>query len=355
MFNNIYKNKKVLVTGHTGFKGSWLVNWLSELGANVIGVSDIVNTQPSHFSLLESKIEKSILVDIRNYREIVKIIESYKPEIVFHLAAQALVKSSYHDPILTYETNVIGTLNLLQSCRNNKVKAFLNITTDKVYENKEWIYPYRENDELGGYDMYSSSKACSEILTQSFRRSFLKEEGSMLLASVRAGNVIGGGDWADNRIIPDIVRAASTGNITEIRSPLAIRPWQHVLEPLSGYLVVGENLLNGNSKHATSFNFGPNKELVLTVKELIEECGNCWDKIRYELKENNDFHEANILKLDCTKSNSKLGWKPVWNAETTIHKTIGWYKAYYEEGELLTNKDLAAYTSDAKRMKLNWA
>jgi len=355
MFNEIYKNKRVLVTGHTGFKGSWLTLWLKNLGAEVFGLSDVVAPKPSHYELLNHDMEECLGVDIYNFEELNNYIAKIKPDIVFHLAAQALVKDSYRDPLKTYQTNVMGSLNVLHSATTNNVKAFVNITTDKVYENREWLYPYRERDQLGGHDMYSSSKACSEIMSASYRKSFLKDKNHMLLASVRAGNVIGGGDWAKYRLIPDLVRNASQNKVTEIRSPKAIRPWQHVLEPLSGYLVVGQKLLEKNISIASSFNFGPYKELIINVEELIENCQQNWSDIKVELNPNDEFHEANILKLDWNKANVVLGWKPVWDRDKTLAMTINWYKSFYIDNKINTSSDLNEFVEDAKTKNLNWA
>ena len=273
MFNNIYKGKKVFLTGHTGFKGSWLALWLTKLGAKVCGYSLEPNTTPSMFEELNIKdyIEKSIIGDILDYEFLNNSIKDFQPDIIFHLAAQPLVRLSYFEPIQTYKTNVIGTLNVLEASRNCKsVKAFVNVTTDKCYENKEIEQGYKEDDPMGGYDMYSSSKGCVEILSSSFRRSFLQEENSMAMATARAGNVIGGGDWALDRLIPDCIRSINKEIDIEIRNPVAVRPWQHVLEPLSGYLLLGQKLLEDGQKYAEGFNFGPNEESVLTVAEVSQ-------------------------------------------------------------------------------------
>ena len=271
MFNNIYKNKKVFLTGHTGFKGSWLALWLTRLGAEVCGYSLSPNTNPSMFQKLDigNKISKSIIGDILDSEKLEKAISDFQPEIMFHLAAQPLVRLSYSEPLLTYQTNVIGTLNVLEAARKcSSVKAFVNVTTDKCYENKEIQRGYREDDPMGGYDMYSSSKGCVEIMSSSYRRSFLKDGYAM--ATARAGNVIGGGDWALDRLIPDCIRGINDGIDIEIRNPVAVRPWQHVLEPLSGYLLLGQKLLEDGQKYADGFNFGPNEESVLTVAEVAK-------------------------------------------------------------------------------------
>lgn len=361
LFNNIYKNKTVLVTGHTGFKGSWLVFWLKKMGANVIGYSLNIPTQPNHISLLEIDIT-SIQGDIRDENKLYEVFETYKPEIVFHLAAQSLVRVSYENPIETYETNVIGTLKVFEACRKNNIKAIVNITSDKAYENKEWIWGYRENDPMGGYDPYSSSKGCADLLANSYRNSFFnlkeyKKTHNTLLASCRAGNVIGGGDWAKDRLITDIMISVSQNKKVSIRNPKATRPWQHVLEPLSGYLHIGQKLLEEKVEFAEAWNFGPSDEKSITVKEVVENVKKYWDKIDYEINNDlNQLHEANLLKLDCSKAHMLLKWKDVWDSETTFMKTVKWYKSFYEEnGNILTFSDFEDYILDAKTKKIEWA
>lgn len=334
---NCYKNLKVLVTGHTGFKGSWLTLWLKYLGADVIGYSLPPNTEPAMFQELNLQKEcVSILGDIRDAAKLNEIFQKYKPDIVFHLAAQPLVRLSYLEPVKTYETNVIGTLNVLEAAKNcPSVRAFVNITTDKCYENKEINYAYKEDDKLGGYDMYSSSKACSEILTSSYRNSFLQNEqgGRFLLASARAGNVIGGGDWATDRLVPDCIKSINENKPIQIRNPHSVRPWQHVLEPLAGYLILGEKLLNSekNDPHefTQSFNFGPNQNSVLTVgdvaKKLIQYC----EKGEISFDKNDNLHEAKLLMLNIEKSKRVLNWCPIYNSDETIKQTVEWYKRFY--------------------------
>ena len=272
MFKNIYKNKKVLITGHTGFKGSWLTLWLKSLGADVLGYSLEPETNPSMYEELEIYGKcKNVFGNILDEKLLNEAFKEFQPDIVFHLAAQPLVRLSYKEPILTYKTNVIGTLNVLESARNcNSVKAFVNVTTDKCYENNEIRIGYKEDDPMGGYDMYSSSKGCVEIMSSSYRRSFLQEEGSMAMATARAGNVIGGGDWAVDRLIPDCIRGINSDKNIEIRNPIAIRPWQFVLEPLSGYLLLGQKLLEEGKNFAQGFNFGPKEDSVLTVADVAQ-------------------------------------------------------------------------------------
>lgn len=361
LFSGVYKNKTVLVTGHTGFKGSWLVYWLKQMEANVVGYSLKAPTSPNHIELLNLDII-SIIGDIRNFNKLNETIEKYKPDIVFHLAAQALVRFSYENPIETYETNVMGTLKVFEACRNNNVKAIVNITSDKVYDNKEWIWGYRENDPMGGYDPYSSSKGCADLLATSYRNSYFnvkdyKKTHRTLLATCRAGNVIGGGDWAKDRLITDIMVCVSECKKVYIRNPHATRPWQHVLEPLSGYLHVGQKLLEEKAEFADAWNFGPSNEGSITVKEVVNRVKEHWDKINYEIHQDpNQFHEANLLQLDCSKAHRLLKWKDVWDSETTFEKTVQWYKSYYEEDKMiLTEKDLYNYVIDAKKKGVLWA
>lgn len=359
LFGNIYKDKTVIVTGHTGFKGSWLIYWLHKMGANVIGYSLEAPTNPNHIGLLNLDIT-SIISDIRDLEKLNQTFETYKPDIVFHLAAQPLVRLSYENPIETYETNVIGTLKVFEACRKNNVKAIVNITSDKAYENREWIWGYRENDPLGGYDPYSSSKGCADILANSYRNSYFnpkdyKKTHNTLLASCRAGNVIGGGDWAKDRLIPDIMISVSQGKKVNIRNPYATRPWQHVLEPLSGYLQIGQKLLEEKVEFGDAWNFGPSDEGSITVEEVVQNVKKYWDKIDYEINSQLTYHEANLLKLDCSKAHILLKWKDVWDSDTTFEKTVNWYKLYYEnDKEILTKNDLESYITDAKAQSIEW-
>lgn len=330
MFNNIYKGKKVFLTGHTGFKGSWLALWLTKLGAEVCGYSLEPNTTPSMFTELDiqNKIKKSIIGDILDYDKLAKEIQDFQPEIIFHLAAQPLVRLSYSEPILTYKTNVIGSLNVLEAARNcSSVKAFVNVTTDKCYENKEINRGYREDEPMGGYDMYSSSKGCVEIMSSSFRRSFLQNGYAM--ATARAGNVIGGGDWALDRLIPDCVRFINAGEKIEIRNPVAVRPWQHVLEPLSGYLLLGEKLLEYGQHFADGFNFGPYEDSVLKVAEVAQKVVENYGKGEVVVHKRDDLHEANLLMLNIEKAEKVLGWIPTYTANQAIQETVDWYKHFY--------------------------
>ena len=359
LFNGVYKNKTVLVTGHTGFKGSWLCFWLKQMGAKVVGYSLEAPTNPNHFELLNLDIT-SIKGNIKDLEHLNTVFQTYKPDIVFHLAAQALVKYSYENPIETYETNVMGTLKVFEACRTNNVKAIVNITSDKAYENKEWIWGYRENDPMGGYDPYSSSKGCADLLATSYRNSYFnineyKKTHNTLLATCRAGNVIGGGDWAKDRLITDIMISVSQGKKVSIRNPKATRPWQHVLEPLSGYLHIGQKLLEEKMEFAEAWNFGPDDEGNINVENVLKSVKKYWNKLDYEIKSNSEFHEANLLKLDCTKANIILKWNSVWNNSTTIEKTVNWYKNFYENNKILTSQDLMVYILDAKEKGISWA
>lgn len=353
LFEGVYNGKTVLVTGHTGFKGSWLCLWLQEMGAKVIGYSLEAPSTPNHFELLDLDMV-SIIGDIRDRDKLNSVFNEHHPDVVFHLAAQSLVRYSYDNPIETYETNVMGTLNVFEASRKtNSVKAIINVTSDKCYENKEWLWGYRENDPMGGHDPYSSSKGCSELLTSSYRNSYFNNDDfgkkhNCLLASVRAGNVIGGGDWAQDRLVPDIIKAYGRGETVSIRSPRATRPWQHVLEPISGYLLIGQQLLQGNATCATGWNFGPDNSSIVPVKKLVSEVKKNWDDFKYEINEDpNQPLEAKLLKLDSSKAHHVLNWKPRWDFETCIRKTISWYDNYQKSQQLNSQEDLISYINSA--------
>jgi CDP-glucose 4,6-dehydratase len=341
--HEIYKNKKVFITGHSGFKGSWLALWLYSLGAEVTGYS-LKPEELSHFNLLNLPI-KNYFEDINNEKVLLAAIKESKPDIVFHLAAQPLVRDSYLDPISTYNTNVLGSMKVYWAALHGGVQSLVSITTDKVYENHEWHLGYREVDRLGGHDPYSSSKACVELMTDSFRKSYLTEH-KMYLATARAGNVIGGGDWARDRLIPDLVRSAAFGKVTPIRNPLSVRPWQHVLEPLHGYLMLGEQLLLKNETFCTSFNFGPDSQDVASVEQMCALAKNNWSKIEAQfISESVYMHEAGILKLDITKSRELLKWKPKWDSVKATEITVNWYKEFYQSQKISSQQNLKDFTA----------
>jgi CDP-glucose 4,6-dehydratase len=330
MKHNFWSGKRVFLTGHTGFKGSWLVLWLNQLGAEVHGYALAPNTNPSLFLTADVAdcLVSNTLADIRDLPLLSKTIDTIQPEIVFHLAAQPLVRYSYQDPVETYSTNVMGTVNLLEAVRQtSSVKAVVNVTTDKCYENREWVWPYREDEALGGHDPYSSSKACSEIITAAYRRSFMEQQG-IALATARAGNVIGGGDWSEDRLIPDFLKSLDREETLVIRSPEAIRPWQHVLEPLSGYIRLAECLAEASAKYVGSWNFGPAEEDARSVAWIVEHLASLHNSEDWRVDNNKQVHEANYLKLDSSKARSQLGWKPKWNLKIALDKTLQWHLAW---------------------------
>lgn len=330
MWKETYNGKRILITGHTGFKGGWLTLWLQTMGAQICGYSLPPNTHPALFDAAQVQDGiQNVFGDILDREKLNNTFQNFQPEIVFHLAAQPLVRLSYAEPVLTYETNVIGTLNVLEAARKcGSVKAFVNVTTDKCYENKEVARGYREDEPMGGYDMYSSSKGCVEILSSSYRRSFLQDGYAM--ATARAGNVIGGGDWAADRLIPDCVRSIEKGLEIEIRNPAATRPWQHVLEPLSGYLLLGHLLYTQGKQYAEGFNLGPNPDSVLTVAEVAEMVVKEYGKGSVKVHKRDDLHEANLLMLDISKAARVLGWTPTYTAQQAIAETVAWYKRFYQ-------------------------
>lgn len=351
-----FKNKKILITGHSGFKGSWLSQILINLGADLVGVSLAPNTKPSLFEILGLEdVVKNYFVDIRSLEKIKNIFQDEKPEIVFHLAAQPIVRDSYDDPMKTHTTNIIGTANVLQAIKEiNVVKAAVIITTDKVYENKEWVYPYREVDSLGGHDPYSASKAAADIVSNSYIQSFFNiidygEKHHTLVAVARAGNVIGGGDWANHRLVPDIVRSVyKEKKEVIIRSPRAIRPWEHVLEPISGYLKLAQGLYNGNLNFSGAWNFGPNDESFVCVEKLASEALEFLKGGKFKIKKDESKHEANLLKLDISKAKNILNWHPVLNFEESIKFTFEWYKKYYEKP-----KNIVQFTNNQIKLFFN--
>jgi len=334
---SFWKGKKVYLTGHTGFKGSWLSLWLQNMGALVKGYSLNVNTIPALFT--EANVAKEMeseIGDIRNLEQLTKSMVSFNPDILIHMAAQPLVRLSYQEPVDTYTTNVIGTVNVLEAARKcSSLKAIVSVTTDKCYENKEWEWGYRESEPMGGHDPYSSSKGCAELVTSAYRRSFFSTKDSASLASARAGNVIGGGDWAEDRLIPDILRAFEKSEPVVIRNPLSTRPWQHVLEPLSGYLVLAQELFLNGGDFAEGWNFGPKDEDCKPVSWILDKMVTYWgNNASWSLDKNNNPHEAGFLKLDCSKASNRLKWNPKWNLQLTLKSIVDWHQLYTNGGDL---------------------
>lgn len=352
MRRDFWKNKSVLITGHTGFKGSWLTIWLKKLGAEITGFSKDIPTTPSLYELANVKSGiTSVVGDIRNYNEITDVIKMVKPEIVFHMAAQSLVRVSYENPRETYETNIMGTVNLLDSIKKQEKECVvINITSDKCYENRELNRGYTEDDQLGGYDPYSSSKACSEIITSAFRNSYFnstENNHSIAVASVRAGNVIGGGDWAKDRLIPDLIKSIINNTHVQIRNPNAVRPWQYVLEPLRGYLLLTEKMWSERQEFSEAWNFGPNEEN-RSVSWIIDKIAELYGKnIQNSVDSSKNPHETKYLRLDCTKAHEKLKWIPKINLEQALQFTVNWYKQYENYGDLrkFTEKQIDEFDS----------
>jgi len=361
---DVYKGKKVLVTGHTGFKGSWLVAWLQKLGAEVVGVSDNIPTEPSNYLVsnvgMNIKDERLDICDALALRE---VIAKSQPDFVFHLAAQALVRQSYEHPIKTLAVNAIGSANLLDALRTiNKPVVAVMITSDKVYENKEWLWGYRETDGLGGMDPYSASKGMAELAIKAYVQSYFNtKDNNVRVGITRAGNVIGGGDWAKDRIVPDCMKAWSKGETVDIRSPDSTRPWQHVLEPLSGYLSLGAELYQSNGKHGQAYNFGPPANQNRPVRDLIDEMSRSWGNIHWNdtSKDFQGHHEAGLLKLNCDKALHDLKWSPAMKFEQTIQMTVEWYKEYYQNKEQsmhdFTLSQIDNYMFIASECGLSWA
>ena len=357
---SFWKDKRVFITGVTGFKGSWLAIWLTSLGAKVYGYALDPPTVPSLFVLsdLKDKI-KFTNGDVRDIEALRQSVVECQPDIVFHLAAQPIVRQSYEEPILTYETNVIGTAKLLEVVRTcTSVKAVVLITTDKCYDNKEWVWGYREIDPLGGYDPYSSSKACAELVISGYRSSFFNpqdygNEHHVAIASARAGNVIGGGDWAKDRIVPDTIKALINGQTVVVRNPNAIRPWQHVLEPLCGYMMLAEKLYSDGPSYGEAWNFGPNSSDEQPVEYLVKSLCNLWPKpgAQYRIESGlKNVHEAAYLKLDCSKSRQRLGWQPVWDIEEALQMTVAWFENFLENRDSyeLCIEQVTEYEEDLK-------
>jgi len=361
---SVFNNKVVLLTGHTGFKGSWLSIWLHKLGAKVVGISNDVPTTPSNFSTSSIKdIIDDYRADICNPDQIRSIVLDVQPDFVFHLAAQALVRLSYKKPLETMATNAMGTANVLDAltCLDKQVVSIM-ITSDKAYDNLEWVWGYRETDRLGGSDPYSASKGMAELAIKSYYESFFNNRNSNVrLGIARAGNVIGGGDWANDRIVPDCMKAWSKNQIVDIRSPNATRPWQHVLEPLSGYLALASDLEKSNRLHGEAYNFGPQADQNKPVHELINEMGKYWDSVRWNdvSQSQEHFHEAGLLKLNCDKALSDLRWLPTLQFEETVRMTVEWYKTYYQnqDGSMYsyTIEQIEEYTRLAQMREIMWA
>lgn len=344
---DFWKGKRVLITGHTGFKGSWLAFWLKMLGAEVCGFALAPESSPNLYENLDLENQiRSITGDVRDRDSVEKIICDFQPEIVFHLAAQSLVRKSYREPVATYETNVLGTVNVLEAIRRaDSVKAVVIVTTDKVYENKEWLWAYRENERLGGFDPYSNSKACAELAVAAYRNSFF-DKSETLIATARAGNVIGGGDWSEDRLLPDVFRALIFGNSLAIRNPGSIRPWQHVLEPLSGYLTLARRLADGDKKYADAWNFGPRETDAKPVEWILEKIKTVWSEaVEWEFDRRPQPHEAHLLKLDSAKAEHELNWSPRLNLTEAVELTAEWYREFHRKGDLreVTKKQIRFY------------
>ena len=348
MFDNIYRNKKVLITGHTGFKGTWMTFLLKEMGAKICGFSLPPETTPNHFDMLDLQDNiKHVLGDIRDEDAIHQTIQDFQPEFVFHLAAQALVKKSYINPVSTFDTNIMGSVNLLEAVRKcDSVRSLVYITSDKCYENVEWIWGYRENDALGGHDPYSASKGAAEIVFAAYERSYFSLRDDLGSATTRAGNVIGGGDWAVDRIIPDCIRAIQNKVPIILRNPNATRPWQHVLEPINGYLTLGAKLYNDPEIFTGAWNFGPSTSQIRTVEEVASSIVKSIGKGTIEIGHSNQkHHEANLLQLNCDKAHQLLDWSPMWSVEKTLNMTAEWYKVFMKGGSIedITKAQLQDY------------
>jgi len=351
-FGGIYQGTRVLVTGHTGFKGTWLSIWLTELGAQVTGLALAPESEQDHFVLarVEDRME-SVYGDIRDADLVRDVFQRVQPEVVFHLAAQSLVRDSYVEPAATFSTNLMGTVHVMEAIRATpSVRAVVLITSDKCYENVETAHGYREDDRMGGHDPYSASKGCAELAISSYRRSFFSEEGTASVASARAGNVIGGGDWSKDRIVPDCARARAAGEPIEVRNPNAVRPWNHVLEPLGGYLTLGARMLETPGRFDSAWNFGPEEGSLVTVRELVEKMIEAWGEGKWrDTSDPGQLHEANLLALDISKAREQLGWRPVLDLDATVSLTVDWYKGYGgEQVYELSAGQIAAYSQAAE-------
>jgi len=361
LFGGAFNQKTVLVTGHSGFKGGWLSLWLTQLGAKVVGYALPPNTRPDFYSSCElDRLMHSNFGDVRDVGHLQKVLETHQPEIIFHLAAQPLVRHSYDEPLETFSSNVMGTANVLEVARRTaSVKAVVIVTSDKCYENREWDFAYRENDAMGGWDPYSASKGAAELITASYRRSYFEQEGSAAVVSVRAGNVIGGGDWSQDRLIPDCIRALRDNQRIELRQPDSLRPWQYVLEPLAGYLMLAAKLLR-NERTAAAWNFGPLYESSVPVGELVDRLCQSWGGGEWlDVGEDNAKHEAKLLRLDCSLAQGVLGWHPVYDFITGLGETVGWYRQFCTQNgqgaRELSLEQLRRYVKEARRQGLVWA
>lgn len=358
LFGGRYQGRRVLVTGHTGFKGSWLALWLRALGAEVGGFALAPDTHPSHWNLLGLTLDFEVRADLRDPRAVHEAVAAFGPDVVFHLAAQPLVRRSYREPVETFTSNIGGLVHLLEAVRAcGSVRVVVNATTDKVYEAHPGPVAFREGDPLGGHDPYSTSKACAELVSSSYRRSYFdRDDGRgwpVRLATARAGNVIGGGDWAEDRLVPDLVRSLSGSAPVRIRNLRATRPWQHVLEPLSGYLRIGQALLD-DEVGPEAWNLGPVSSDTLAVGDIVARLQSHWPRLRVEEDTAPHPHEAPFLALDCRKAEHELGWRPTWNADTALLCTARWYGAFLDEGRVLTHDDLSAYVHDAREAGAGW-
>lgn len=353
-FGDVYRNRRVLLTGHTGFKGSWLALWLKTLGAQTTGLALAPNSTTSHWDLLDLDMDDK-RIDIRNAAAVSDVVNATAPEIVFHLAAQPLVRRSYRDPLETWSTNVMGTANVLEACRlQPSVRAIVVVTSDKCYENRGLDCGYCENDRLGGHDPYSASKAGAELVVSSYRSAFFSQQDVPLLASARAGNVIGGGDWSEDRLIPDVVRAIAACATLEVRSPNATRPWQHVLESLSGYLCLGRKLIEGKQEFAQAWNFGPDADGNCTVGEVLSRMKTVWPALDWRVTDHPQPHEANLLHLDSAKARQQLDWQPAWTLDEGLRATAEWYRAHIENESIISQHQLQTYVTVAKQAGLRW-
>jgi CDP-glucose 4,6-dehydratase len=359
LFGEVYNGKSVLITGNTGFKGSWLARWLTFLGASVTGYSKSTTTEPNHYNLLKNSYEQ-IWGDVNDLESLKKNF-SKNFDLVFHMAAQSLVRPSYAEPIETLQTNILGTANVLEATRKHKsIKGMIVVTSDKCYENNEDSRSFIESDPMGGHDPYSASKGCAELIVNSYRKSFFPENDyktthNQILVSARAGNVIGGGDWSEDRLIPDAVKSAVVNKPIQVRFPQSIRPWQHVMEPLLGYLLLGEKILKGDIGVSGAWNFGPLNNETKTVTDVLDMSHKIWPNIKMEIPQNSShLHEAKLLHLDCSKAQKNLNWIPIWDTSMAIKKTINWYKNYYESRTINTDLDIQDYVKKAMELNCLW-